>query len=485
MKPKELTPEQAQARATKKAKEIAKWEKQKAKPKKSYYMIYLVFIISLIYISDEIASQIGTLMKTEIANDLMARFGDSSVGTLDLIGMIAIPFQALAILYKPLADRFGRKIFLVVNTFGMGFSMFLIFLSNNIPLYVIANCITQFFVPHDMQVVYIMESAPSKLRARLYSVVKCVATLGVLLVPLLRRLLMSDVSQWRLVYLIPAIVAMAASLIALLFARETDAYIDSRLRYLRMSEEEIAREKAEKNSQNAQGGVISALRFVSKHKQLKWLYIVSIFGNTGFIITMYYQVIMSYGYAKSYVANGLFPEMGDEVMNAVGVGPVTAALFMFPVGSAAIQLLMGFICDLKSRKAAAVTVSAVCVISFICFTLGASLAWSPLIVGFFCGLCVGAFWSNGDIEVMMIGESSPTNLRSSIMSSQFLAMGAGVAFSYVVGLPLITFLGNSVTAVVSLGVAVPGLVLSLIAMILKTHDTRGVNLDKVTGCEWD
>ena len=52
---------------TKREKEIAKWEKEKAKPKGSHYLAFLIFVITLIYATDEIASQIGTLMKTEIA----------------------------------------------------------------------------------------------------------------------------------------------------------------------------------------------------------------------------------------------------------------------------------------------------------------------------------------------------------------------------------------------------------------------------------
>ena len=64
----------------KREKEIARWEREKAKPKGSHYLAFLVFIITLIYATDEIASQIGTLMKTEIANDLLANFGESSVG---------------------------------------------------------------------------------------------------------------------------------------------------------------------------------------------------------------------------------------------------------------------------------------------------------------------------------------------------------------------------------------------------------------------
>ena len=54
--------------------EIAKWEKEKAKPKGNHYLALLIFVITMIYATDEIASQIGTLMKTEIANDLLANF---------------------------------------------------------------------------------------------------------------------------------------------------------------------------------------------------------------------------------------------------------------------------------------------------------------------------------------------------------------------------------------------------------------------------
>ena len=51
-----------------------------ATPKRNTYFAYLVFIITLIYATDEIASQIGTLMKTEIANDLFKTGNSASLG---------------------------------------------------------------------------------------------------------------------------------------------------------------------------------------------------------------------------------------------------------------------------------------------------------------------------------------------------------------------------------------------------------------------
>ena len=71
------------------------------------------------------------------------------------------------------------------------------------------------------------------------------------------------------------------------------------------------------------------------------------------------------------------------------------------------------------------------------------------------------------------------------MSAEFVVVAAGVVISYGVSLPLITLLGNTATDVVAFALTVPGFAAALVAMALKTHDTKGINLDKVTGCEWD
>ena len=450
-----------------------------------FYFAYLVLVISLIYVTDEVASQIGTLMKTEIANDLFAKYGESSVGLLDLLSVLAVPIPALGLLYRPLADRWGRKKFLIINTFGMSLAMFVIFLSGNIALYFIGACMVQFFIPHDMHVVYIMESAPPKHRARVYSAIKFFANMGVMLIPLLRRYLMHDASEWRAVYFIPALVGVIVSFIALLTARETDAFIDSRLRYLRMSDAEREAEKAKKSTENAQGGLIPALKFAMSHKQLRWLYITSALINIGFFVTINYQVILSYGYACNYVDNGFFASLGDEVMNAVSVGPVTDALFMFPIGSAVAQVLMGFVSDSKGRKTAAIVTAVNCTLAFIGFAVGSRAAWPPYLVGFLCGACIGSSYATNDVLIMMIGESSPTNLRSSTMSAQFIVTAVGVVISYAVGLPTISVLGNSAAGAVSFALLVPGYIAAFFALVRKTHDTRGIDMDTVTGSEWD
>ncbi len=486
MKTKVMTPEKLKKIQSKKEKEISKWEKEKSKPKKSYYFAYLVFIITLIYATDEIASQIGTLMKTEIANDLLASFGTRSGTFLDLLSILIVPFQAIGLLYRPLADRWGRKKFLVINTFGMSLAMLVIFLSNNLILYFIGACMVQFFIPHDMHVVYIMESSPTDHRGKVYSSIKFIANMSVMLVPILRRLLMHSASEWRMVYLIPALVGLVTSFIALMTARETDSFIESRLRYLRMTDEEREAEKKLKDAQNAQGGLIPALKFAMQHKQLRWLYITSSIVNVGFIGTVNYQVIMTYGYAKHHFTAGLFESL-EAAVEAVSIADVTTALFMFPVGCAVSQVIMGFISDIKGRKTAAIVTAVNCLIAFFTFTIGSTLGWNPTLVGFLCGASIGSYYSTNDVLIMMIGESSPTNLRSSTMSAQFLVTAVGFALSYIVGIgvPMITGLGNTIIGTVSLALLVPGFIGAFFALMLKTHDTKGINMDTVTGCEWD
>ncbi len=461
-------------------KSIAKWEREQLRPKSNLYPIYLIFIISLIYMVDEIASQIGMLMKTEIANDLFARFGTSSVGALEILSVIGMPFQVLGLLYRPLADKWGRKIFLVINTFGMSIALLLIYLSNSIALYFIGACLVQFFIPHDMHVVYIMETTPSKHRAKIYSTVKFIATLGVMLVPLLRKFLMETASEWRNVYMIPAIIGLVTSFLALILAKESDSYIEARLRYLKMTDEERAEEKAQKNAQNAQGGLFTALKFALKHRQLRWLYITAAFANIGFIGTVNYQVILSYGFAE-----GIYGAFTEEIMNSVSLGPVTAALLLFPVGCATSQLIMGFISDTKGRKPAAIVMAALSLVCFLGFFFGAKYGITPYVVGILCGAFIGSYYSLNDVIIMMVGESSPTNLRSSTMSAQFIVTAVGAVISYGVGLPLVSILGNQVMGILSVCLLVPGFVAALITLWIFTHDTKGINLDTVTGLEWD
>ena len=251
-----------------------------------------------------------------------------------------------------------------------------------------------------------------------------------------------------------------------------------------MSDEERAAAEKEKKAESAQGGLGNAIRFALKHKQLRWLYISAAFVNLGFLLILEYQVIMTYGYADYFIRTGLYATQ-EAAVNAASVGVVTTALFLFTVGSAVAQVIMGFVSDTRGRKAAAISMASLCLASFLGFFFGANLGWSAYVVGLLCGSCIGSYYALNDVIIMMIGESSPTNLRSSTISAQYIVVAVGVVLSYGVGLPLMTALGNSYAGIIVLCMAVPGFILALITLSAKTHDTKGLDLDMVTGCEWD
>lgn len=457
-------------------KEIAKREAQLSAPRGKGYLFYLFFIICLIYITDEVASAIGTLLKTEIANDMLAKYGESSVGMLNIFMSVTAPVAALGVIYKPLADKFGRKPFLLINTFGMCLGLVIIYATESIAGYLIGATLVQFFITHDMQVVYIMESAPDKHRAKIYSAIKCIAMLGVLLIPILRKTLMHTTSQWRRIYIIPAVIGFVVCLVALLLAKETDAFNRARINYLKGNTEE--------NGTDSDGGMIASLKFMFQHKQLKWLFLALIFCETGFILTTDYEVIMTYGYANRFLEQGLFTSL-EQAVESVGVDQITTALFLYPVGCAISQLFPGFISDKFGRKQSAVSMSVAAMVCFLVFWLGSRYGLDPRIVGFFCGASVGFFWANIDTICLITGESTPTALRSSILSITYIPLGIGIGISYGVSALMMASRGNSIVGIVSLCLAVPGLFADFLILTMKVRDTKGVDLTKVKGDEWD
>ena len=223
--------------------ELQRRERQLNARGNRFYLVYLFMILALIYIVDEIASTISIQFQTNIVQEFFVQnmgmeYGEG-LSLLSALGFITYPVTAMIVLYRPLADKFGRKPFLIVNTLCMATGLFIVYLSKNIYVYMIGSTLMGFMVSHDMQCVYILECSDEKTRARNYAIVKAVAILGTLLVPLLRDTLMKNVSErWHLVYLVPAIVGFCMALFALLFAKETTTFLVKRIAYLKTTEEE-------------------------------------------------------------------------------------------------------------------------------------------------------------------------------------------------------------------------------------------------------
>ena len=470
-----LTPEE------KKQKEIAKWEKEKSRSKAPGYMAYFLLIICVVYICDEVATQIGTQMQSVIASQVFAPIvgEEFAVARMSALGMFTAAASALAFLYKPLRDKYGRRPFLIINTLGMGLGTILVGLSTNIPVYLIGAAFTSFFTPHDMQAIYIQECAPAKHRASIYSTVKAIATLGMLMIPVLRSIFIpgSDLSGWRNVYLFPGLITVAVAVAAFFLVKESDAFVDNRLRQLRMTDEEIAAAKAnKKDASQAQGGLIKSLKLAFRNKQIRWLVISYGFVMWGMIVTMYYEATMTNGYAQQFLAQG----MSLEEAKAAAAGYVTQALMLFSVGSAIFQFFPGFLADKLGRKKTAIIMSTSVVLTFLAFYIGSNNNINPYIVGFFCGACIGSYWYTGDLMGLMISESTPTNLRVSMMAVQPMVSGMIFSVALAAVMVLINVLGDSAIGICTLATIIPGMLIGLVIMMFKVKETNGVDMGAVT-----
>ena len=470
-----LTPEE------KKQREIAKWEKEKAKDKAPGYMAYFLLIVCLVYLGDEVVTQLGSQMQSIVASQVFAPIvgEEFAVARMSALGTVTMVVSALAFLYKPLCDKYGRRPFLIINTLGMGIGTVLISLATNIPVYLLGACFTSFFTPHDMQAIYIQECAPAKHRATLYSVIKGIATLGMFLIPVLRSVFIpsTDLSGWRYVYLVPGVITAVVAVIAFFLIKESDAFVDNRLRQLRMTEEEIAAAKEKKVDAQSQGGLIKALKLVFRNKQLRWLVIAHGFIMWGMIVAWYYESTLTFGYAQQFLAQG----MELEAAKAAAATYVTKALMLFSVGSALFQLFPGFLADKLGRKPAVIIMSATVILTFLGFYFGSSNNWNPYMVGFLCGASVGSYWYTADLMGLMESESTPTNLRASVMSIQPLVSGSFFGPAMGAVLVLSNILGDAYIGICTLATIVPGMLIGLLLMMFKVKETKGVDMGAVTG----
>lgn len=462
--------------AEKRQKELERLNKQLNKPKGRGYFAYFIFVIAIIYMADEIASQIGDQMQTIIASQIFAPvFGaDVAVARMSALGFIATIGSVVAFIYKPLSDKLGRRIFLIINTLGMGLGLLFIAISTNIPVYILGAFIIAFFIPHDMQAVYIQECAPPQHRAKIYSSIKAIATLALFLIPYFRNIFITetDISGWRYVYLIPAVIALLAGVFAFFTVRESDVFLRNRIKQLTNPEAETMLKAKEDGSQ---GGFANALKFCFKNKQMLFIMIAGGFIMFGMLITKNYETIINYGFMQQHLDSG----MAFDEANALAVNSVSKALMLFSVGSAALQLITGFIADKFGRKSTVIVMSSFMLVFYLLFYFGSYNGWNEYFVGFCSGAAVGSYWATGDMVTLMCSESAPTGIRVSVATVRPIITGIIYAIGMLTNMILSNILGDAKIGTILLCIVVPGMILGIVILMLKVKETRGVNLEEI------
>ncbi len=467
MKAKVETEEQRRKRKQKEERELRKWEREAAKPKKKYYLFYVLFILSLVQCIDNISTAINTQMQSEIAISLFA----DRLSIMNLLSMLSMPLVLCSIFYKALADRYGRKLFLCLNTLGMSVGLFVIFLAGEIGalpgmvMYLAATSFITFFIANDTQVLFIMETAHPEKRAQTFSIINGIGALSVVLIPMMRHIFMGDdITRWNYVYVVPGIVGLVISFVCLLFARESEVFLENRISYLRMTDEErrikAEREGKKEEELKSQGGVGKAMKYALGQKQLRYLFLCVFFFGLSAFGANYYEKIASLHYETA---------------------EVTLALACYPFTAAAVTVINGFIGDKSGRRRSAIAMCTVCLVGFSLFYLSCMFHWAPWIAGLMIGAYQGGIWGVTDIYSIMAGESAPTNMRASVMSASGIVNLVSKMMAMILPTVVLFLSGDNydVLGLMCIFGVIPLLAVSLILLFTKVKDTKGTDLTEV------
>lgn len=455
--------------ALREQRELEKLTAIKKKGRSAGYFWILFVIIILVNMLDEVSSSTGNTVTTNMIEDFFVRnpfFGkfytlEEGIAVNSLLGIATGIIAFLAPFYKVLGDRIGRKPLFVISTFGMAFGMVLVYISRNYWVYLLGATFISFFLGHDMQILFVLEEAPSDKRTTLYSIAKSLGIFGTMAIPVLRNFLMgNDGTKWRNIYGIPGFLGLLFVVLVILFVKETSVFIERRSAYLsvpraqRLEQARLEKEAAkEKKKSSRKAGIIPAIRYIFSHRQLRSLMIAQIVFCTAMIaISSYYQ-----------------PIMNDAGMSTE---QITQALVAYPIVFGILTMSSGFISDKLGRKKTITGFSAVALLSYIAFLVSAYTGAAPILVGVFYALYIGAYWIGKDYIEIMMTENTPTDIRASVMAAaNFVYMG-GTAIGYFVILIGIQFLPLWLPCIITI---VPGLTVATFLVATRVKETKGVD----------
>ena len=467
---KSTTAQKTQRIIEKEGKELKRLNKKIAKGSYAGYFAVILFLIGFVNVIDEITSSLPTYMQSSFVTDFLVntpfmgvtRTFEEALSLHSIISAVSYVFGIVTPFYKALADRFGRKPLFVVSTLGMSLGMLLVFVSTNYATFLLGSAIMGFFIGHDIQIIYILEEAPSKHRAKIYSVLKALGILGSVAIPALRSSIMgNDPEKWRLVFLAPGIVGLFATVMVILFARETKIFLKERSEYLAIPFEERQAEKERKaqakKADSKNTGVFSGIKYIFRNADTRALIIVHIVFDI------------------AIAAVGLYHESAMHI-SGMSTAQITKALYVIPFVYATCVFLSGIIADALGRKKTILFFSMCNVVFLILFVIGLAKHLNPYFIGFCAGVYQAGYWIGRDYMDIMMTEKVPTEIRASVVGAEGLLVCAGMAIGYVVMTAGILVIPVSTMLVI---ITVPCVSASAIALMFRVKETKGVNLAEI------
>lgn len=449
------------------AKELARLRRSEEKSSYKGYFIVLLFLIAFVNIIDEVTSNLSVTVQSSfvteffVNNPFLGKFYSFEEGLAlhSTVGVVSYALGLITPFYKALADKWGRKPLFVISTLGMAVGLFIIFLSPNYLVFLLGYGVIGFFFGHDIQIIYILEEAPSKYRTTIYSVLKSLGIFGVVCIPMLRDALMgNDATKWREIFLVPAIAGVIAAVCVLFFAKDTRVFRKERTEYLSIPYEERQamrlEAKKQKQAERNKSGVFNAVKYIFANKDTKSLIISHIIFDAGMpAIALYYESSMHTA--------------------GMSTADITKSMFVLPIVYAILTFCSGFISDAIGRKKTIVGAGVLCVIGFILFAVGINKLWNPYLIGGFCGLYQGCYWIGRDYMNIMMTEKVPTDIRASVVGAEGLLVIIGLVVGYILAVVGMLVIPVWLTCLV---VAIPVVSVAVTILALKVKETKGASM---------
>lgn len=434
------------------------------------YFLMLLIIIAFVNIIDEVTSNLSVSVQSSfvteffVNNPFLGKYYtfEEGLSLHTTVSIISYVFGAVTPFYKALADKWGRKPLFAISTLGMGVGLLIIYFSPNYLVFLLGFAVISFFFGHDIQIIYILEEAPDKYRAAIYSALKALGIFGVVCIPMLRNALMGDdATLWRRIFLVPAVAGIIAAAAVVIFTKDTKVFIRERTQYLsvpfEVRQEKRLREKEEKKAQRNQSGVFNAVKYIFSNKDTKRLIISHIVFDAAMpAVALYYESSM-------HIAG-------------MSTSDITKSMFVLPIVYAVLTLFSGFIADTVGRKRLIAGASILSVTGFVLFVIGINNLWNPYLIGGFCGLYQGCYWIGRDYMNIMMTEKVPTDIRASVVGAEGLLVIIGMAVGYLLVIVGMLILPVWLACVV---VAVPLVSVSAVLLVSGVKETKGVNLDAI------
>ena len=467
---KELSEKKKASLISQKEKELAKLARKQLKPVVGKYLIILFVMCTLNFCIDIFGSNFPDIMKADaIKNLLPGKSAEEGLQTYQNLTMIFAGLIGMSVpFYKALTDKYGRKPFLIINTLLCAVGMFISMISTNIYFYILGMVIAMLGTLGDVHQIYILEAAPKKLRARFASLTKGISVLSSSLIGVFKLLFQTEAvpESWRYVFIIPVLAGLLVGIFSCFFTQETEPFVENRKAILKqeicnLQGIEVIREENEEEAKKLTFKEV--ITFIFTHRQTLMLFIAAFFFCAANAFTTPYSLLLE--------------EVGSDAVAIVSI--------IYPFIEGAFSVIGGIISDKFGRKTTVIANGIAFMIAYAVFILGSKSGLSIAALGVAYGFTTGGYWAGRDtLGTTMPSESVPTKSRATIVGIFTILTSAAFSISTVAlsNIPALFGLDLGFTHLIGCDAL---MILAVIFVIIGVGETKNIDMDTVTGNEWN